>query len=56
MVTCGVDVEDAIARLILGDGQGRWTGVQVGYNRETNLRKITTWKVYLSCLNPSKPP
>jgi hypothetical protein len=29
--------EDALARLILGDGQGRWTGVQVGYNRETYL-------------------
>jgi hypothetical protein len=28
---------DALARLILGDGQGRWTGVQVGYNRETYL-------------------
>jgi hypothetical protein len=27
--------EDALARLILGDGQGRWTGVQIGYNRET---------------------
>jgi hypothetical protein len=29
--------EGALARLILGDGQGRWTGVQVGYNRETYL-------------------
>jgi hypothetical protein len=29
--------EDALARLILGDEQGRWTGVQVGYNRETYL-------------------
>jgi hypothetical protein len=29
--------EDALARLILGDGQGRWTEVQVGYNRETYL-------------------
>jgi hypothetical protein len=28
---------DAPARLILGDGQGQWTGVQVGYNRETYL-------------------
>jgi hypothetical protein len=34
-VTC--PREDALARLILGDGQGRWTGVQVGYNRETYL-------------------
>jgi hypothetical protein len=24
-----------LALLILGDGQGRWTGVWVGYNRET---------------------
>jgi hypothetical protein len=29
--------EGALARLILGDEQGRWTGVQVGYNRETYL-------------------
>jgi hypothetical protein len=29
--------EDALARLILGDGQGRWTGVQVGYNKKTYL-------------------
>jgi hypothetical protein len=45
-VVCGVHVpmwrwsvvqEDALARLILGDGQGRWTGVRVGYNRETYL-------------------
>jgi hypothetical protein len=35
MATC--PREDALARLILGDGQGRWTGVQVGYNRETYL-------------------
>jgi hypothetical protein len=28
---------DALARLILGDGQGRRTRVQVGYNRETYL-------------------
>jgi hypothetical protein len=27
--------EDTLARLILGDGHGRWTGVQIGYNRET---------------------
>jgi hypothetical protein len=27
--------EDALARLILGDGQGRWTRVHVSYNRET---------------------
>jgi hypothetical protein len=27
--------KDALARLILVDGQGRWTGVQIGYNRET---------------------
>jgi hypothetical protein len=42
-LTCGVDVEVvcpqevALAHLILGDGQGLWTGVQVGYNRETCL-------------------
>jgi hypothetical protein len=29
--------EGTLALLILGDGQGRWTGVQVGYNRETYL-------------------
>jgi hypothetical protein len=28
---------DGLARLILGDGQGRWTGVRVGYNKETYL-------------------
>jgi hypothetical protein len=28
MATC--PREDALARLILGGGQGRWTGVQVG--------------------------
>jgi hypothetical protein len=33
----GCPQEDALARLILGDGQGRSTGVQVGYNRETYL-------------------
>jgi hypothetical protein len=27
--------EDALARLVLGDRQGQWTGVQIGYNRET---------------------
>jgi hypothetical protein len=39
-VVCGLHVlacprEDALARLILGDGRGRWTRVQVGYNWET---------------------
>jgi hypothetical protein len=34
--------EDALARLILGDGQGWWTGVQISYNRETYL-----WSVYI---------
>jgi hypothetical protein len=29
--------EDALAHLILGDEQGRWTGVQIDYNRETYL-------------------
>jgi hypothetical protein len=29
--------EDALARLILGNGQGLWTGVQVGYNKKTYL-------------------
>jgi hypothetical protein len=29
--------EGALVRLILGDGQGRCTGVQVGYNREAYL-------------------
>jgi hypothetical protein len=48
--------EDAFARLILGDGQGRWTGVQVGYNRETYLYSVTTWKAYPSCFNPSGLP
>jgi hypothetical protein len=33
----GCPQEDALARLILGDGQGRWTGVPVDYNRETYL-------------------
>jgi hypothetical protein len=37
-VVCGVHVPgDALARLILGDKQGRWTGVRVDYNRETYL-------------------
>jgi hypothetical protein len=29
--------EDTLAHLILGDGKGRWTGGQAGYNRETYL-------------------
>jgi hypothetical protein len=29
--------EGALACLILGDRQGRWTGIQVGYNMETYL-------------------
>jgi hypothetical protein len=33
MATC--PREDSLARLIFGDGQGRWTGVQISYNRET---------------------
>jgi hypothetical protein len=33
MATC--PWEDALAHLILGDGQSRWTGVQISYNRET---------------------
>jgi hypothetical protein len=38
VVVCGLHVPgDASARLILGDGQGRWTGVQVGYDRQTYL-------------------
>jgi hypothetical protein len=32
--------EDALDSLILGDGQGRWTGVQIGYNRETYLLSV----------------
>jgi hypothetical protein len=37
-VVCGVHVpEDALARLILGDGQGRWTGVQIGYRGNLSL-------------------
>jgi hypothetical protein len=35
-VVCGVHAPGvALTRLILGDGQGQWTGVQIGYNRET---------------------
>jgi hypothetical protein len=41
MVCVDVEVvcpqEGALALLILGDRQGRWTGVKVGYNRETYL-------------------
>jgi hypothetical protein len=33
MTTC--PREDTLARLILGDVQGQWTGVQIGYNWET---------------------
>jgi hypothetical protein len=33
MATC--PREDALARLILGDGQSRWTRVQISYNMET---------------------
>jgi hypothetical protein len=33
--TAGCPREDALARLILGNGQGRWIGVQIGYNGET---------------------
>jgi hypothetical protein len=44
---------DALARLILGDRQGRWTGVQVGYSREPISSLFTSWKAYPSCLNPS---
>jgi hypothetical protein len=54
MTTC--PWEDALACLILGDGQGRWTGVQVGYNRETYLESVTTSKAYPSCLNPFRLP
>jgi hypothetical protein len=35
MATC--PREDALARLILDDGQGQWTGVQIVYNKETYL-------------------
>jgi hypothetical protein len=35
MVTC--PREDSLGRLVLVGGQGRWTGVQVSYNRETYL-------------------
>jgi hypothetical protein len=54
MATC--PQEDAVARLILGDRQGRWTGVHIGYNRETYVKSITIWKAYPSCLNPSGLP
>jgi hypothetical protein len=47
---------NALGRLILASGEGRWTGVRVGYNRETYLYLVTTWKVYLSCLNSSCLP
>jgi hypothetical protein len=36
-MVCWLSLGDALAHLILGDGQGRSTGVQVGYNRETYL-------------------
>jgi hypothetical protein len=40
-VVCELPVpRDALARLILGDGQGRRTRVQVGYNRETYLQSV----------------
>jgi hypothetical protein len=40
-VVCELPVPgDALARLILGDGQGRRTRVQVGYNRETYLLSV----------------
>jgi hypothetical protein len=35
--SAGCPQEDTLSRLILGDRQGRWTEVQVGYNRETYL-------------------
>jgi hypothetical protein len=38
MATC--PREDALARLILGDGQGRWTGVQVGYKGKPISRQL----------------
>jgi hypothetical protein len=31
---------DALARLILGDGEGHWTGVQVGY-KQGNLSLVS---------------
>ena len=30
-------LEDALGRLILADGQGRWTRVLIGYDQETYL-------------------
>jgi hypothetical protein len=39
--------EDALARLMLGDGQGRWTGVGKPISSQ-----FTSWKAYPSCLNP----
>jgi hypothetical protein len=37
-VVCELPVPgDALARLTLGNGQVRWTRVQVSYNRETYL-------------------
>jgi hypothetical protein len=57
-MVCGLYVlacprEDALARLILGDEQGRWTGVQVGYKGKPISSLFTSWKAYRSCLNPS---
>jgi hypothetical protein len=49
--------KDALARLILGNGRGRWTVVQVGYNRETYLysqlqhgRLIRAVLIHLDCI------
>jgi hypothetical protein len=53
MATC--PREDALARLILGDKQGRWTGVQVGYDRETYplvcLHHVKLIRASLICLD-----
>jgi hypothetical protein len=38
--SAGCPREDALARLILGDRQGRWTGVQVSYNRKTYFLSV----------------
>jgi hypothetical protein len=54
MATC--PREDALARLILGDGQGRWTGVQICYNRKPISSQLQYGKLYPSCLNPSGLP